>query len=216
MDILGQELAARLLKDARENSRLPKTLHLQFRGGKGHAVVDRAKSCPVTRSVAKILTNVALRGGTDQQDGARSNTGQNGQESLRQGEVGEGEQQELRSLLSSVGMSLLLGGFGKEGRKGGTREDVKESDKRGGRSEGIEIEGIEHAQVGGASELDNKEGGVNAGREEKEWREEEGDQRDESSSRHDWMPLMRLALSATGFERMEAKVSCIHPLNPNL
>ena len=185
MDILGQELAARLLKDARENSRLPKTLHLQFRGGKGQAIVERAKSSPVTRGVAKILTNVALERGADLQDGAgRGSVRQNAEEGetpkpFKQGEGDGGEEQELRRLLGSVGMSLLLGGGGREGKKGRTAEDVR-----------------------------SREGGVPNAREENEGNKEEREEEEaeDSAVRHDWMPLMRLALSATGFERMEAKV----------
>lgn len=290
MDILGQELAARLLKDARDNSRLPKTLHLHYRGGRGGATVERAKSCPVPRGIAKILTNEALQGGADVKEATRDKEagnemrvlgiteGGNGQITRHQeaGEEGlraemrntservaiqdatpvsasnkEGHSQvlrksdvdveaQLRRLLASVGLALLCG---KEEALRLMREASPEAAQGLSRglkpprklhAESVATEQPQHSAEaidGYKAEMDSGErgqGGYNGrhegaeevrdvaavvldrmqdGREQREQDESKSESRRSGTGlRPEWLPLMRLALSATGFEPLEAKV----------
>ncbi|CAI6006321.1 unnamed protein product [Closterium sp. NIES-65] len=140
--ILAQELSLRMLKDAKDNKRRPRSLHLHYRGGSdggggsggwgGGGGGEKSRSCGMPRDIERVIEGFVdrwCREGGKAEGEVRQDVKEEGTEEGREEEREEGE----------------IGGRGEiveraeEGKIGGREEGVAraEEGKIGGREEGV-------------------------------------------------------------------------------
>ncbi|CAI5946546.1 unnamed protein product [Closterium sp. NIES-65] len=140
--ILAQELSLRMLKDAKDNKRRPRSLHLHYRGGSdggggsggwgGGGGGEKSRSCGMPRDIERVIEGFVdrwCREGGKAEGEVRQDVKEEGTEEGREEEREEGD----------------IGGRGEiveraeEGKIGGREEGVAraEEGKIGGREEGV-------------------------------------------------------------------------------
>ncbi|CAI7888054.1 unnamed protein product [Closterium sp. NIES-53] len=203
MTILAQELSLRMLKDAKDNKRRPRSLHLHYRGGSdggggsggwgGGGGGEKSRSCGMPRDIERVIEGFVDRwcreGGKEGGEERRDLREEGREEEREEGKIGgreEGVEQaeERREKLGEEGSALQREARGKEE---GVRDREGEEDR--GLVEGGACEGREGGDVG--------EGGV-TNRGEDEGEGSEGEEGCEGVGRHESRKLRKEEQSEVG------------------
>ncbi|CAI5527584.1 unnamed protein product [Closterium sp. Naga37s-1] len=179
MTILAQELSLRMLKDAKDNKRRPRSLHLHYRGGSdggggsggwgGGGGGEKSRSCGMPRDIERVIEGFVDRwcreGGKEQaeerQDVVREEGRVEGRMAGREEELEQGREdgREEGKEESREEVEEKIGELGEEVRHEKEAEDGDAPSENAGVDEGAGQEVPPHAGVEGGS----KDVGVGVG-----------------------------------------------------